>query len=77
MATDGARVMTGVNNGLTALIKQQIPHMIPIHCIAHRCCLGIKDLVKTFPEIKTLNHNIYLLCAFFNSKKKLEVLELK
>ncbi|XP_033725146.1 protein ZBED8-like [Pecten maximus] len=36
LATDGASVMTGKNNGLAAIIKKDVPMMISVHCICHK-----------------------------------------
>lgn len=35
IATDGASVMTGSANGVVARLKQNIPHLLSFHCVAH------------------------------------------
>ena len=44
--SDGASVMVGHRGGVSALIKRGIPHLMSIHCIAHRLELGIKGTIK-------------------------------
>ncbi|XP_057813067.2 uncharacterized protein LOC131027099 [Cryptomeria japonica] len=36
VSTDGASAMVGRENGFVSLMKQNIPNLISIHCIAHR-----------------------------------------
>ena len=36
LGTDGAAVMVGEVGGVFALLKHDIPHVIKVHCIAHR-----------------------------------------
>ena len=47
IACDGASVMTGRKGGVGALLRQEQPALITIHCIAHRLELAIKDAAKT------------------------------
>ena len=44
--TDGASVMLGRCGGVVALLKEQIPHLIGIHCVAHNLGLAFADTVK-------------------------------
>ena len=52
--SDGASVMTGVRNGVIAKLRQEVPWLIGIHCVAHKLELaildGIKD-VQCFPDL--------------------------
>ena len=34
-ASDGASVVTGVRNGVAARLRNEVPHVIAIHCVAH------------------------------------------
>ncbi|CAI7746411.1 unnamed protein product [Closterium sp. NIES-54] len=36
ISTDGARVMTGISNGVVARLRQRNPYLVSCHCIAHR-----------------------------------------
>ena len=43
MGSDGAPVMLGDRGGGFALLKQEIPHLIKVHCIAHRLELAFAN----------------------------------
>lgn len=60
--SDGASVMLGRVNGVAARLKQDIPHLVQQHCVAHREDLGICDAwkeVKLIRDIETLMRTIY------------------
>ena len=65
LATDGASVMVGRHAGVAAMLKQDVPHLVSIHCVAHRLGLAILDAIKDKPclqEIKrVLPGNLPLL----------------
>lgn len=46
MGSDGASVYTGVHNGVVAKLKQSVPWLLGIHCIAHNLELAIRDCIK-------------------------------
>ncbi|KAK2564106.1 Zinc finger protein 862 [Acropora cervicornis] len=46
MGSDGASVYTGVQNGVVAKLKQSVPWLLGIHCIAHNLELAILDCIK-------------------------------
>ena len=50
--TDGAPVMVGEVGGVFALLKCDIPHLVKVHCIAHRLELAFADTVKAIPELE-------------------------
>jgi len=55
--TDGASVMMGRIGGVVALIKQDAPQVIGIHCVAHNLELAFSDTLKsneTMMNIKEL-----------------------
>lgn len=55
-ASDGAGVMVGVNDGLVAKLRQEIPHpMVGVHFIAHRENLVVKDACENFIEFTYLD----------------------
>ena len=63
IATDGASVMTGVNNGMVVRIKEDRTYILGIHCMAHRLELSYKDATK--------KHNLHqdissLLAGLYN-----------
>ncbi|CAI7761987.1 unnamed protein product, partial [Closterium sp. NIES-54] len=55
IATDGASVMVGKNNGVVARLRMRIPHLASTHCIAHREALAAKDAVEAVPELNMID----------------------
>ena len=43
MASDGASVMLGHNNGVAAKLKAIVPSVIVVHCICHQLTLACAD----------------------------------
>ncbi|XP_071391322.1 zinc finger BED domain-containing protein 5-like [Centroberyx affinis] len=52
-ATDGAPSMVGRYRGFTALLKEQVPHVLTVHCVLHRHNLVAKS--KSPPHHESLN----------------------
>lgn len=57
--SDGAKVNIGRHHSVTALLKQDVPLLIPIHCVNHRQKLGPLHAIKNreaaiFPDIKSV-----------------------
>ena len=52
LGTDGAPVMVGEVGGVFALLKCDFPHLVKVHCIAHRLELAFADTVKAIPELE-------------------------
>ena len=52
LGSDGASVMVGDVGGVYALLKRDIPHLIKVHCIAHRLELAFSDTVKAVPQLE-------------------------
>ena len=74
-ATDGAAVMVGVKSGFITKLKSEAPHLVVIHCIAHRLALAsgqAADSVKYLVKYQDLLNNI--AGYFQNSLKNMEKL---
>ena len=52
MGADGAAVMLGEKSGVCALPKHEIPHIIKVHCIAHRLELSFADTLSAVPILQ-------------------------
>ncbi|XP_032364193.1 zinc finger protein 862 [Etheostoma spectabile] len=46
ITTDGASVMTGVNNGVVAKLRADRPSVLGIHCMAHKLELAFSDGIR-------------------------------
>ncbi|XP_070552471.1 zinc finger protein 862-like [Ptychodera flava] len=59
---DGASVMLGKRNGVAALLKRDVPHLIEMHCVAHRLELGVLKAIKEetmLQDTKELLQGVY------------------
>lgn len=44
--SDGASVNMGKTRSVTAFLKRDIPHLIPMHCVNHRLELAVLDAIR-------------------------------
>lgn len=62
LATDGAAVMTGKKTGVVTRLSTDLPHVVPIHCMAHRLELCYKDAgtkITCHVKLERLLLNLY------------------
>lgn len=72
LTSDGASVMLGKHNGVTAILRRQILHHTEQHCVAQREDLGIEDAWKgvlLMKEVETLLRTVYSLFSRSSVKK--------
>lgn len=48
IGTDNASVMTGVNNGVHAKLKRELPNLVLVRCICHSLQLAVSAVTKQF-----------------------------
>ena len=58
--SDGASNMTGVHNGVGAKLKEENPHIVTFHCMAHRLALVAITALKKVPIVASY-------CDFLNT----------
>ena len=65
ICVDGAAVNLGVRRGLVALLREDLPWLVAIHCLNHRLELAVKDaFTKTYmDEVSTMLASGPLLCV--------------
>ncbi|KAM3871389.1 LOW QUALITY PROTEIN: apoptosis-stimulating of p53 protein 1-like [Diretmus argenteus] len=74
---DGAAVNMGRKNGVAAKLKEEMGHLISIHCVAHRLELGMVDSIKAEPRLKQLQEVLhYLHMQYHYSPKALRELRM-
>lgn len=59
---DGANVMVGQHGGVFGILKQDIPSLLSLHCMAHKLELGLQDTIKGIPlfqEVKELLQDMW------------------
>ena len=56
--SDGAAVNLGSKSGVAARLKQEVEHLVSIHCTAHRLELGVVGAVKEHPKMANLQEEL-------------------
>ena len=58
-AYDGAACMSGVRNGVQALMKKGANHCLYVHCFAHSPNLSVQDVTKRCELLRNCMHGVY------------------
>ena len=64
LSADGAAVNMGIRTGAAKRLQDEVPHLVPLHCCAHRVELAIKSVSEHVEYFKTLEdtlHSLYLM----------------
>lgn len=69
-STDGCTVMTGSENGLVTCFAREVPHLVGVHCIAHRDALAAKDALSAFPIFDIVEKGAKKAFKWVNSSYK-------
>ena len=70
LGTDGASVNVGCHGGLGAILKQEIPYLLQIHCIAHRLELAVLDTCKHVEFVGNFQETIKSVLKFYSHSSK-------
>lgn len=70
LSTDGASVMVGKENGVTAKLKREAKMLLNVHCICHRLALACGDANDHISYIKTVEKVLIQLWSFFHNSGK-------
>ncbi|KAK3107222.1 hypothetical protein FSP39_009772 [Pinctada imbricata] len=70
VVTDGASVMTGKFNGLTARLRKDFPSLISVHCICHRLALACVKAADTTSYVKNVSEYLRQLWKFIEDSPK-------
>ena len=54
VCADGAAVNMGVRSGATKQLQDIVPHLLPVHCCAHRVELALNTISNQIDYFKTL-----------------------
>ena len=75
---DGASVMMGQTNGVAGRLKRRVPHIIVLHCVAHKLELTVLDAVKRFPYLQKFDDTIKAVFKlyYYSPKKRRELKEI-
>ena len=75
--SDGASVMTGIKSGVATRFRQLCPHMINIHCMAHRFNLCTSLASKDIPYLKNTFEPMFRDIYYYFDKSANRAAELK
>ena len=53
--SDGASSMRGIRESLSSKLRQDVPHLLDVHCIAHREALAANDASSHFLELQFID----------------------
>lgn len=63
--SDGASVMTGRDKGTTGMLLRHNPHLINVHCMAHRLALCTSQAADAVPGMKIYHETVTSLYYYF------------
>ena len=75
--SDGASIMTGKKNGVATRFKKVAPHMIAVHCMAHRLNLSSSKSTDSVPYLKNVFQETLKDLFHYFSKSTARTTELK
>ena len=70
LGTDGARTMLGCHSGVADKLTKGIPHLVVIHCVAHRLQLAVLDSLKAVPFMLEVEKTLGGLYIYYHSSPK-------
>ncbi len=70
LCCDGAAVNLGRRNGVAVKLKDDVGHLVAVHCVAHRLELGITKSIKDDAKLKRLNEVLSFLYEQNSSPRK-------
>lgn len=70
LGTDGASVNLGAKGGIVALFQKDTPHLVGIHCVAHKLELGILDACKGIGRVGKFQDSMKGILKFYSNSSK-------
>ena len=67
LSADGAAVNMGIRSGAAKRLKDMSPHLVSVHCCAHRLELAIKSVGKSVPYFRALEDVLQDLYKLYKS----------
>ncbi|KAJ8307815.1 LOW QUALITY PROTEIN: hypothetical protein KUTeg_014598 [Tegillarca granosa] len=68
--SDGAPVNLGFKGGVAALLKHNLPHLISMHCVAHRLELAANNAIKHHAFMRDLQDMLQNVCKQYHYSPK-------
>ncbi|XP_070563662.1 zinc finger protein 862-like [Ptychodera flava] len=70
MASDGASVMIGARGGVTTRVRQDVQHLVNVHCTAHRLELCLKSALKEFAMYRNIEDFLINIFKFYTNSPR-------
>nr|XP_006822890.1 PREDICTED: zinc finger protein 862-like [Saccoglossus kowalevskii] len=70
MASDGAAVMVGNRSGVMTRIRQDVPHLVSVHCTAHRLELCLKTALRQCRNFSHIEDFLVQIFKFYNNSPR-------
>lgn len=68
LSADGAAVNMGIRSGAAKRLQDLVPHLVAVHCCAHRVELAIKSVNDNVPFFKSVEETLHTLYKmYYNS----------
>ena len=65
LGSDGASVMTGKGKGVTGMMLRKKPHLVDVHCIAHKLALCTSQAAENLPPLKEYQETVTAIYYYF------------
>ncbi|XP_070562434.1 zinc finger protein 862-like [Ptychodera flava] len=70
MASDGAAVMIGARSGVMTRVRLDVPHLVSVHCTAHRLELSLKSALKQTHRYSEIEDFLVRIYKFYNNSPR-------
>ena len=67
---DGASVNMGCRGGIVAILRVEIPHLVEVHCVAHRLELSVLDACKEVSYVQIFEKIVKGVLKFYSHSSK-------
>ncbi|KAK3266037.1 hypothetical protein CYMTET_25316 [Cymbomonas tetramitiformis] len=68
--SDGASVMTGCENGVSARLREVMPYLLSFHCLAHKLSLCCNDAGSDIPFFQSFDSTLHAISSYFTRSAK-------
>ena len=65
-ASDGCEVMLGIHSGVQSRLKQDVPYLTSIHCVAHREALASRQAAAKVPYLQKVESILRAVYSYFS-----------
>ena len=67
LSADGAAVKMGIRTGAAKRLQDVVPHLLAVHCCAHRVELVIKSANDNIPFFKSIEETLHTIYKMYST----------